>query len=172
MKQKYLIQKLREPYTPSYPGGPTAYIDHVEAILYQLEALDENNQWTDGRMRSELLTGVTPIALLQESVLKCIKDSTMSFRETAATLREDSVLLAALEGPSNHNQKLSSFNTVAEEVEEEVPWLDYNACVVLVNTMVSETSYSHVYNALSSPTLREKLYIPGEIWKCLESSLR
>ena len=57
-------------------------------------------------------------------------------------------------------------------MEEEIPWLDYNVCVVLVNTMVSETSYSHVYNALSSPTLREKLYIPQEIWKHLESSLK
>ena len=98
----------------------------------------------------------------------------MTFKDTANYLRSNCPVTAT-QKPEITNTMLQ-VSTLDDDKGTEFfqcdEQLNLQDTVVLVQKMIEETSVKHVYNALSSPSLRNQLHIPDLIWKRLEPKLK
>jgi len=180
LKIEKLEEAITKPFHSKYPGGMETYIDTFQATMEKIDALDPDS-FNDMRKKRTLLKNVRHVPQLAHLVQKCRDDITMTFEDTAAYLRSNSILIDYLGENNNsgrnstmlkvesHPQDSSStINRVATKEKD----LDYKSVMHLVKDMIHETSHHHVLNALSSQTLRQSLRIPDQLWRKMEPKLR
>ena len=155
------------------------YLDNFEKQMQQIDTLTEGTGYSEMQKRRKLISnlGETPAIA---HLLQYVRDNSLSFEDTTEYLRHNIPRTpgGATKGSSSRKGKggaQATFNVTSSpgnEEEETQDFLNVEDTTALINHMASETSFTHVYNALSSPSLRQKLLIPKAIWVRLEPELR
>ena len=108
----------------------------------------------------------------------------MSFDDTANYLRTNTIIhdIAPRRKKKHHHANTmlkvaTTPSTPLSNIDEELSSdetcdLSYEETVTLVSKMLKEAEPVHVYNALSTPSIRDQLHIPYALWKRLEPAIQ
>ena len=122
LKLEKLEEKVANPYSSKSPGGMEEYIDTFQATMEQIDVLDPTT-FSDVRKKRTLLKNVRHVTTIAHLVQKCRDDVTMSFDETAAYLRQNSILIDSLE---NSNSQRPSTMLRTESLKEDDNFIRIN----------------------------------------------
>lgn len=164
LRLEQLEHQLTIPYSTRDAGGIATYIDKLQVIVQELEALDPND-YGDDRKKRLLLTNVKPAAGIEHLIQKCRDKKYMTFNASAAYLRQNAILI----DHNNQNKQPSRLMHVGHE-EELSMTLDRAGHIF--TTMAEENGLEFTYKVFNTRSLRENLSIPPNIWNKLEPSIR
>jgi hypothetical protein len=150
------------PYTQSYPGGVTNYLDNFQADMAELEVLAKKDYSED--MKRQILFSNLRNADHVAHLIQTCKDQKMEFLEACTYLHKNSVYI------DHYSNQSSRIHKVEQAIPN--PNMSSNDILALFNKMASKTSAMHAFNALKSPTMQGRMHIPNALWKIMEQPLQ
>jgi len=164
LRMVQLEHQLTIPYSTRDAGGIAAYIDKMQVIVQELEALDPND-YGDNRKKRLLLTNVKSAHGVEHLIQNCRDKTYMNFNACAAYLRQIAILI-------DHNNQNRTPTRLMHVDHEEAPGMTLDKATHIFTTMAEEDGLEFTYKVFNTRTLRENLSIPSSIWNELEPTIR
>ena len=176
LKIEQLEDEITKSYDPTSVGGMAQYIDKFQDTMERLDTLSLES-YSDAKKKYMLLKNVRHVQEITHLYQHCKDSPDMSYEETAAYLRSNSILIDSLSKQSKRptntmlNATLDDLGQYANNINHTQ--LTMKDAIQLVNTMTQESSLVNVYQMLSSSkSLREKLHIHPAIWRKLDLAIQ
>ena len=93
LRLEQLEHKLTIPYSTRDAGGIATYIDKLQVIVQELEALDPDEFSGDERKKWLLLSNVKSAHGIAHLIQRCRDEKYMNFNACAAYLRQNAILI-------------------------------------------------------------------------------
>jgi hypothetical protein len=149
--------------------------------MEKLDAIDPN-AYTDSKKKRQLLKNMRHLPKIAHLVQNCRDNVMMGFEACAAYLQKNAMLIDYLDKEREDSMKITEktnlsamLNVEAKHSSEDMEIdskLSKQETVMFIKQIVEETSYIYDYNALQSPSLRDSLRIPHDLWRRMEPAMR
>ena len=160
-----LEELMLQPYNPSAYKGISNYIDEFQSWVEELDALKTRSYGDEDKKRM-LLRNLMRVPNIAHLLQTCEDSVSWTFEETCNYIRCNSMIMDKV--MSTAPKTATMLNTMVDDKVEP----NHEDIIKKIQMMIEETSPVLLYQALSSPTMRESMNIPTTIWKELEPELR
>ena len=171
-----LENKMMAKYDNSKHKSLLAYLDKFYSWAVQLDGITQSN-YKDSDKKRLLLRALESQSQIAHLLNDCRNNLLWTFEECLTHLSDRITESESLQVHKPLRPQSTMLKTEAMTVDAEAPsaspkMLDLDETLTLVQKMSSESSLTHVFNALQSSSMRESLRIPTEIWVKLEPKLK
>src|SRR5688572_5793765 len=170
LRIEFLESMAQKPYTNSNPGGLSAYIDHFQAHVGELETIVPT-EYTDAKKKRLLLLNIREADGVAHLIQKCRDNSSMSYGACAIYLKECAALIDKTNKTKSPRVLMHVKNKYESDHEHEPDTKTVDEVCKIFHTMSKASGFKSAYNTFKSKDFRESLYIPQAIWDELEPSL-
>ena len=177
LKLEQLEDLVHTPYTPGGAQKLYQYIDKLQDTMERLDTLSID-PYSDRTKKTLLLRNIRDTPGIAHLYQHCKDSPDMSYEETAAYLRSNSIMSDYVAKQSNRPLPATMLTATKESetlnfVPDNKVYLTLNETIKLLNTMAQESSTVKAYQVLSSSqSLRDGLSIHPDIWKQLDQHMR